>query len=266
MRITPRTRAWRFSTATPGQRQVGQEGVHHRLDRLDAVVQPGALGQLGGVVAGVRRGVRAGHGDADHAAPAPSASTAIAATTRRVDAAGEARAPPTGSRSCGRSRAAPAPAPATPRPRRSAGRRSRRRRGGLRRRRSVAGHRRRAGHPHLAAASPRRRGAAGSAGGRVRSCTSRCSVNCGARASSSPVRRDDHRVAVEDQLVLATDHVDVGDRGAGLAPPGGATSGSRTSSLLHLVRRAVDVDHQPDSGPAAPPRTALRPATGPRRW
>ncbi len=63
-----------------------------------------------------------------------------------------------------------------------------------------------------------------------------------------PVRRDDHRVALEDQLVLTTDHVDVRDGGAGL---GGPPAHHRKPQvvLVQLVRRAVDVDHQPDPGP-----------------
>ena len=64
--------------------------------------------------------------------------------------------------------------------------------------------------PAVACARARRPGRAS------RSTVSRCSTNCGARASSVAVGGDDHRVAVEDQLVLAADLVAVHDRRARL--------------------------------------------------
>ena len=57
----------------------------------------------------------------------------------------------------------------------------------------------------------------------------------------------DDRVAVEDQLVLAADHVDVGERGAGLGRAA-LREPQPDVVLVQLVRRAVDVDHQPDAG------------------
>ena len=60
-------------------------------------------------------------------------------------------------------------------------------------------------------------------------------------------RVDDHRVAVEDQLVLAADQVEVGQGAAGLRRAAGASS-SRVSSLSSLVRRAVDDQEQLGAG------------------
>jgi hypothetical protein len=75
---------------------------------------------------------------------------------------------------------------------------------------------------------------------------------------------DHHRVAVEDQLVLAADHVDVGD---GRARLGGPPAHQRQPHvvLVQLVRRAVDVDDQADTG-APGDRERSRPAARcPRR-
>ena len=100
----------------------------------------------------------------------------------------------------------------------------------------------------------------------------------------------DHRVAVEDQLVLAADQVHVGDRGARLGRPA-LDQRQPYVVLVQLVRRGVDVDDEADAGraaaangppacqmssqtvsadvhPAEPrPRSACRPArsSGPRR-
>ena len=72
-----------------GQRHRRQERVDHRLDRLHPVVQAGALGQVGGVVAGVVRRVLARHRDADHRGRAEGVDRERG-DHRRVDAAGEA--------------------------------------------------------------------------------------------------------------------------------------------------------------------------------
>ncbi len=85
--------------------------------------------------------------------------------------------------------------------------------------------------------------------GSSRSTTSRASANCGARATSSPSRVDDERVAVEHELVLAADHVDVGERAAGLARASGAQR-EPDVVLVALVRRAVDDDEQTGAGGA----------------
>ena len=63
-----------------------------------------------------------------------------------------------------------------------------------------------------------------------------------------PVRRDDQRVAVVDQLVLGADHVDVRDRRAGLGRPPRRQRQPHVV-LVPLVRRAVDAADQPDLGP-----------------
>ena len=69
-----------------------------------------------------------------------------------------------------------------------------------------------------------------------------------ARASSVAVGVDDHRVAVEDQLVLAADHVDVGERRSRPRRRGARTSWQPDVVLVQLVRRAVDDDQQPGAG------------------
>ncbi len=57
------------------------------------------------------------------------------------------------------------------------------------------------------------------------------------------VRRGDHRVAVEDQLVLRTDQVDVGNRRTGL---GGPTGDQRRAHVIlgALVRRTIEANHE----------------------
>jgi hypothetical protein len=62
-----------------------------------------------------------------------------------------------------------------------------------------------------------------------------------------PVGVDDEGVAVEDELVLAADAVDVHERGAGLH---GAAGGELAAHvvLAPLVRRAVDADDEPGAG------------------
>ena len=237
----------------PGQRQVRQEGVDHRLDRLDAVVQAGALGQVGGVVAGVLRGVLAGHATRRPPGPGPSASTAIAATTA------ESMPPERPSTTDGKPFLSDVVAQAQHQrlphlglvgdrlgdP--AVGAPGRRRRGVASARPADArrGDRRIAVGGALASVARRPARRAGAAA--RTSCTSRCSTNCGARASSVAVRGHDHRVAVEDQLVLAADHVDVRDGGARLGGPA-AHQRQPHVVLVQLVRRAVDVDHQADAG------------------
>ena len=65
----------------------------------------------------------------------------------------------------------------------------------------------------------------------------------------SAVGVHDQRVAVEDQLVLAADAVDVDDRGARLDRPAGGQRPAHVV-LAALVRRAVDADDQPRLGGA----------------
>ena len=116
------------------------------------------------------------------------------------------RAGPSGSRSSRRSRAAPSPAPGRPR-------RGRRARG-------------------LADAAIE----AGSA--MSMSTHSRAGSNCGARASSVPSGGDDEGVAVEDQLVLPADHVDVDEGRAGLrGPRAGTGRGGRRPCRARRARR-----------------------------
>ena len=57
------------------------------------------------------------------------------------------------------------------------------------------------------------------------------------------IATDDHRVAVEDQLVLAADLVDVGDRHIRLDRPLGECESS-SCALAEMERRGVHVDHQ----------------------
>ncbi len=61
IRIMPRTRAWRFSSASPVQMQLVVEGGDHRRDRHGPGCTPWALGQVFGVGERVRRGVVARH-------------------------------------------------------------------------------------------------------------------------------------------------------------------------------------------------------------
>ena len=172
--------------------------------------------------------------------PAPSASTAIAATTRRVDAAGEAERSPSGSRSCARSRAGPSTSAARPRPRRRAGRRSAGRRlaaGPARRRRPATRARRSASRrvDRVGGVAARRRAA-----GRSRSSDEQLLGELRGPGEQLAVGGHDDRVAVEDQLVLAADHVDVGQ---GRARPRRARRAHQRQPdvvLVQLVRRAVD--------------------------
>ena len=62
-------------------------------------------------------------------------------------------------------------------------------------------------------------------------------------------RGDDERVAVEDQFVLAADHVDVGERGVRLARALLCQPHAHVA-LAPLVRRPVDVDDEADVGHA----------------
>jgi hypothetical protein len=65
--------------------------------------------------------------------------------------------------------------------------------------------------------------------------------------SSSPPGGHDHRVAVEDQLVLAADQIHVRDGGARLRRPA-LDQRQAYVVLVQLVRRRVDVDDEPDAG------------------
>ena len=64
------------------------------------------------------------------------------------------------------------------------------------------------------------------------------------------VRCNNDRVAVEDELVLAAGHVDVGERRARLRR---AATGQLATDVVFVpfVRRPVDVGDEPDSGGAA---------------
>ncbi len=73
------------------------------------------------------------------------------------------------------------------------------------------------------------------------STTSTSSTNCGDRARSDAVGREGHRPAVEDQLVLPADLVDVDQRGAGIGGPGGEHALPPGQLPLGEGRR-VDVD------------------------
>jgi hypothetical protein len=57
------------------------------------------------------------------------------------------------------------------------------------------------------------------AGGQVEIDREQMLDELGRPREQAAVGRDDHRVAVEDQLVLATDHVHVRDGGPGLGAP-----------------------------------------------
>ena len=59
----------------------------------------------------------------------------------------------------------------------------------------------------------------------------------------------DDRVAVEDQVVLAADHVDVGERAAGLGRPAGDELAAHVV-LVALVGRAVDDEQELGAGAA----------------
>src|SRR5690606_2894501 len=71
----------------------------------------------------------------------------------------------------------------------------------------------------------------------------------GAAQQQFAVGSHDHGVAVEDQVVLAADDVDVGDGGSGL---GGAAfhQGQSGVVLVAFEGRGVDVDDQADLGAA----------------
>ena len=76
------------------------------------------------------------------------------------------------------------------------------------------------------------------------STTNRSSTNWGARATQRRRRRRRPWSAVEDQLVLAADLVDVDDRAAGVGGPGRRASARARRDLAGVVRRGVDVDDQ----------------------
>ena len=71
----------------------------------------------------------------------------------------------------------------------------------------------------------------------------------GGPGDDGAVGGDDHGVAVEDELVLTADLVDVGDGGAGLGGPV-ADDGEAGLGLAHVVRRGVEVHDE--TGAAAP--------------
>ena len=102
------------------------------------------------------------------------------------------------------------------------------------------------GAPVCAGAQPR---LAVPAAGSSRSCTQQVLGELRGPGEQLPVGGDDQRVAVEDQLVLAADHVHVRDGRPGLGGPA-PHQGQPHVVLVQLVRRAVDVDHQAHAGPA----------------
>ena len=189
------------------------------------------------------------HRDAVHRAPARARRTAIAATSAEsmppdrpskhraeavladvVAGAGDQRAAdlrlvdePLARRAGRRHRGGPAPA----RPRSRAARPS---------------------AEHRAVTVPRSRGSRG----RPRAAPR----NCGGPREHLPSGVDDERVAVEDQLVLAADHVDVRDGRARPRAARAGTSGSRTSSLFRSYGEPLMTASSP-----APARAAT--ATGP---
>ncbi len=80
-----------------------------------------------------------------------------------------------------------------------------------------------------------------------------------AAGEDHPVGADDHRVAVEDQLVLPADHVEVGQRAPGLGGPA-AHQLEPGVVLLPLVGRAVDDEQELGAGVAGlGDRSALLP-------
>ena len=95
----------------------------------------------------------------------------------------------------------------------------------------------------------RARWSVGSAMGRSRSTTSSASLELRRAGEQRAVGVDDERVAVEDELVLAADHVDVGERAAGLARPPRAQLEAHVV-LVALVRRPVDDHEQSGAGVA----------------
>ena len=97
-----------------------------------------------------------------------------------------------------------------------------------------------------------------------RSARTSASSNCGPAGQQVAIRRHDDRVAVEDQLVLAADHVDVGQHGACLARPALAQL-QPDVVLVALVRRGVGHDQQSGARCPGAPLPGRRPATGPRR-
>ncbi len=64
-------------------------------------------------------------------------------------------------------------------------------------------------------------------------------------------RREDHGVAVEDELILATDHVEIHDRHA-RTPCLGREQRGPLDPLAVVVRRAVDVEQDGRSGVGLP--------------
>ena len=114
IKITPRTRAWRFSSATPVSPSSVRKASTIDCDRHDAVVEAEALGQVGGVVLGVLRRVLAGHRDRRRRSRRP-ARRRRSSRRRPSRCRRRRRAGPSGSRSCARSRAGPDDQRARPR-------------------------------------------------------------------------------------------------------------------------------------------------------
>ena len=214
MRIVPRTRACRFSSARPvsaaalsNASTIGAIGTVRKC-------RPVRCASSAASSFGVVRGVVARHRDAVHVVGAERVA-GDRRDQRRVDAAGEPEHAP--------SEAVLAHVVAQAR--------DERRRTPRRRRRDPLGDRRAAGRsygrpagaPTVDAPSASRLG--GRVGGRQLEVDDQQRPR--RTAGPAPDRAagvDDERVAVEDQLVLAADHVDVGERAAGLAAPGARTA------------------------------------------
>ena len=229
---TPRTRACRFSSARPVSSSALEEGVDHRRDGHDAVVEAGPARRAPRRRPGsARRGVAARHRHTDHVLGADRVA-GDRGHQRRVDAAGqpEDHRPEAVLADVVAQAEDDGPVDLLAGVERLA-----------ERSRTSAGTTGRASPDSTTCRTPSTAGGAwcAASGGRSRSTTSSSSSNCGRAGEHCAVGGHDDRVAVEDQVVLPADHVDVGERAAGL---GGPTRDQLAADvvLVALVRRAVD--------------------------
>ncbi len=226
-----------------GQLGGGHVGVEHRGDRHRAEVQPGAVGQFGRVVPGVPRGVAARHRDAVHVLGADRVHRE-GGHHGRVDAAGQAD----------QHRAEAVLAHVGPGagdqrgpdlglvgdPRRDLGAD---RLGGR-----VGALAAQFGADQVQAVGEQQPvGVVAAGGGQVEVQHQQVLLELRRAGQHLAVRGDHDRVAVEDQLVLAADHVHVGERAAGLGGPA-PHQFQPGVVLVPLVRRAVDDQQQAGPG------------------
>ena len=227
MRIWPRMRAWTFcSVRSPsgvpeGRLErarkaacIGSMGISRKA--MPRLARRATRGVLARVVASCSGTACATPSDA-FAGRAPSA--ARQAVSARVDAAGEARSPRSGTRTSGRSRAPRARAPGRPRRPAPSGAAS----GG-------------GGGQRRARPAPSTRGAAAVEVGD----DERLLEERRARQHAA-VGADEHRPAVEDQRVVPAHLVHVGDGRAVARAPLAASIRSRSAALPQRVGRGRDV-------------------------